>query len=179
VFQTFIASATVGVGGAANIEFTGIPQTFTDLTVVLSGRAVNNFNYRIYVQLNSTTTGYTWRNIETDASSPYSSNETSIGESYGMMLGWIAGSSNSTANTPNSCQMLIPNYTGSINKTATSEGLYENNASTHNNGFAASASTVNAAVTSLLIRSTATNIAQHSTAYLYGTLKGSGGATVS
>lgn len=178
MFQTLIASATVGSGGAASIEFTGIPQTFTDLTVVLSGRAVNNFNYRIYVQLNSTTTGYTWRNIEADGSSVYSSNQSSIGDSYGLMLGWIAGASSATANTPNSCQMVIPNYTGAANKAAASEGLFENNATAANNGFAGSASTVTAAVTSLLIRSASTNIAQHSTAYLYGTLKGSGGASV-
>jgi len=33
-----IQTVTVGSGGAANIEFTSIPQTYTDLVVVLSLR---------------------------------------------------------------------------------------------------------------------------------------------
>jgi len=33
-----IASSTVGAGGAANIDFTSIPATFTDLYLVVSGR---------------------------------------------------------------------------------------------------------------------------------------------
>jgi len=37
-----IATVTVGSGGAANIEFTSIPATFTDLLVVLSLRAENS-----------------------------------------------------------------------------------------------------------------------------------------
>jgi hypothetical protein len=33
-----IASVTVGSGGAANIEFTSIPATYTDLVVLFSAR---------------------------------------------------------------------------------------------------------------------------------------------
>jgi hypothetical protein len=33
-----ISSVTVGAGGAAYIEFTNIPQTYTDLNLVFSGR---------------------------------------------------------------------------------------------------------------------------------------------
>ena len=36
---TLIASSTVGSGGAANIEFTSIPATYTDLLIKMSARA--------------------------------------------------------------------------------------------------------------------------------------------
>ena len=37
-----IATVTVGSGGTANIEFTSIPSTYTDLKLMLSGRTSNN-----------------------------------------------------------------------------------------------------------------------------------------
>jgi hypothetical protein len=37
-----ISSVTVGSGGAANIEFTSIPATYTDLVVLFSGQELTD-----------------------------------------------------------------------------------------------------------------------------------------
>ena len=39
---TLISSVTVGSGGAASIEFTSIPSTYTDLVLKLSARSSRN-----------------------------------------------------------------------------------------------------------------------------------------
>jgi hypothetical protein len=39
------SSVTVGSGGAADIEFTSIPATYTDLLLVLSGRGTTGRRY--------------------------------------------------------------------------------------------------------------------------------------
>jgi hypothetical protein len=41
-----IETVTVGSGGAANIEFTSIPQTYTDLKLVISGKNDKCCNFK-------------------------------------------------------------------------------------------------------------------------------------
>ena len=55
-----IATVTVGSGGAANIEFTSIPATYTDLVIHLSGRTTRNDTADdIGIELNNVTpTGF-------------------------------------------------------------------------------------------------------------------------
>jgi hypothetical protein len=179
MFQTLIASANANSGAVASFEFTSIPQTYTDLVLVVSARYVSTGTDFVLVQLNGTTTGYTWRNLQGDSSTVNSYTQTSIGGlTMGMFASFVGGTSY-TANTFNSCQMLIPNYTGSTTKTASSEGVFENNSTVANQTIVASSSSVTAAVTSLTVKIFSGNLAQYSTAYLYGTLKGSGGASVS
>jgi hypothetical protein len=52
---TLISSVTVGSGGAANIEFTSIPQTYTDLLYKISGR-LSVDSASAFLRYNGTTT---------------------------------------------------------------------------------------------------------------------------
>ncbi len=54
-----IETVTVGAGGAANIEFTNIPQTYTHLQIRGIGRTARaNIEDGLYIRFNSATTGY-------------------------------------------------------------------------------------------------------------------------
>ena len=125
MFGSLIASATVGAGGAASIDFTSIPQTYTDLTLVISTRATDA-NGEIDLKINNSTSAiYTVRRLTgngSSAGSSVSSNQT-IGYSAGL-----GGRSDYTASTFGSTIITIPNYTGSANKTFSGEAVNENNA---------------------------------------------------
>ena len=51
-----IQTVTVGAGGASSIEFTSIPQTYTDLKVVFSVRDATNNNGVVKITFNGSAT---------------------------------------------------------------------------------------------------------------------------
>lgn len=156
-----ISSVTVGSGGAANIEFTSIPNTYTDLVLVASTRGTNaQVGDDVYITLNSATTSFTWRYLFGDGSAASSSNGTS---------NYLATSNGngSTASTFGSISVYLPNYAGSTNKTYSADSAGENNGTTGGLMFMAGLRSNTAAITSIKISGIA-NMAQHSTAYLYG-----------
>ena len=161
-----IASVTVGAGGAANIEFTSIPGTYTDLVLLSSTRGVSGtVNYR--VSFNGSTTGYTSKLLYGDGSSAASVNNavtTAIDYSN------YANASTETASTFSNNQVYIPNYAGSNNKSVSIETVRENNATAALVGMTAGLWSNTAAITSIKIDG-GTNYAQYSTATLYGILK--------
>jgi hypothetical protein len=179
MFQTLIASATVGAGGAASIDFASIPQTFTDLTLVLSARAeLNTTTAPLAMRFNGLSTGiYSIRQLRGTGASALSNAVTNSSSFDGGDC--IPGSS-STAQVFANVQYVIPNYTQTTdNKTIILEAVGEGNiTSTVYQVISTGRSASNLAVSSISIL-TSGNWAQYSTAYLYGTLKGSGGATVS
>lgn len=173
MFQTLIASATVGAGGATNIDFSAIPGTFTDLVLVVSARSGSAGDV-LWVRFNNdSSTLCTHRWLNGDGSSTFSSN--AGGNSF-IRLGTIT--SGDTANTFTSFQVTIPNYSGSANKTVAVDGVNENNATTAHQRITTGIWPVSSAITQITISNNGSSISQHSTAYLYGTLKGSGGASV-
>lgn len=173
MYGTLISSVTVGAGGAASIDFTSIPGTYTDLYLVLSGRgsgaAVTNF---IFINVNGSTTGYSNRFLVGTGSSVYSSTYTP--DHYNTDIG-VTGST-ATANTFGNTIVAFPNYAGSTAKSASLDAVAENNAAASGESISAMLWSGTAAITSISV-TTSGNFAQYSTAYLYGLLKGSGGAT--
>jgi hypothetical protein len=165
-----IASATVGAGGAATISFSSIPQTYTDLVLLLSTRSTSGSD--LTMTFNANGTGYSRRLLIGDGS-------TAISVAASNNFFALNGNSTYTASTFGSNCITIPNYTGSANKTLFTDGVNENNATTALQVLYAGLWSNTAAITSIELGSGAANFAQHSTAYLYGILKGSGGATVS
>jgi hypothetical protein len=63
-----IATVTVGAGGAANIEFTSIPSTYTHLQVRLIARlSTADTGGNVFLQFNSdTASNYSWHYVEGD-----------------------------------------------------------------------------------------------------------------
>jgi len=174
---TLIQSVTVGSGGAASIEFGSIPQTYTDLVLVGSLRSTSTssntgeydaFGYRF----NSSTSGYTTRNLQGNGSVASSSTQTTMTASVGGTYGRIsnAGINNSLSGTSifTSINLYIPNYVGSINKSWSLEYVEEGNATTRYSEIIAGLWSNTTAISSIAFALVTGNFAQYSSASLYG-----------
>jgi hypothetical protein len=174
--MTLIQTIEVGAGGSSAFSFTSIPQTYTDLVVVHSTRQTGAVSFAgVNTQFNSSATGYSSRRLYGTGSGVASDSQS--GNS--AIPSGDANAASSTSNTFTTVQMYIPNYTGSANKSTSSESVSEANASAAYQFIVAGLWANSAAITTVSITSTNGNFAQYSTASLYGVLKGSGGATVS
>jgi hypothetical protein len=155
-----IAGITVGAGGAASMTFSSIPQTYTDLKIVVSGRSSDgNFGYLIL--LNNAASTYAGRFIEglnTSASSYNSANA----------LGGYLNYSTQTANTFSSSEAYIPNYTSLLSKTHSIDTVQESNSATGvYSAIGAKLYTTTSAITSIVLTIN-TLFVQYTTATLYG-----------
>ena len=164
-----IATVTVGSGGAASIDFTSIPATYTDLVVKLSARAVDGGDTFASVKttFNGSTSGYTNIRMQGDGSNDSSGSDgtDSIWQKYGT------NGSNTTANTFGDLEIYIPNYASSDYKSTSSDSVGENNATEVYSVLNAGLWSNTAAITSIkleLIYITIRNFVQYSTATLYG-----------
>lgn len=172
---TVIAHTEVGSGGAANITFSSIPSTYTDLLIMVNTRIneVNATGEAIYITLNGSTANFTNRYLQGDGASVVS----------GILGRYVASQSAllSTSNTFGNAYIYIPNYSSSQNKCISSDSVSENNANTaysviHSNLWSNTAA-INEVI---LVAGTNDSFVQYSTATIYGITKGSsGGVTVS
>ena len=158
-----IATVTVGSGGAANIEFTSIPGTYTDLNVVLSARSNRN-SYQDYVKVtfNSATANRTNRTLIADAG-------TVVSENSSTMRFARVSAATATASTFGNCSLYIPNYTSSNNKSSSADGVSENNSSSSILTLDANLWSDSSAITSIQISpGDGTLFVEYSSATLYG-----------
>ena len=156
---TLIASSTVGSGGAANIEFTSIPATYTDLVLKISPR-LDSTNGTVYIDYNSTTSNQSWRRL-------YNSSGTAGSDNSTRQL-MTAVESTFTANTFGSTEIYIPNYASSNYKSSSVDTVQENNSTTNTQALIANLWSDTAAITAIRIVPFSGNFVQYSTAYLYG-----------
>jgi len=162
---TKIASVTVGAGGAATISFTSIPQTYTDLCMKLSIRGLGSAtNESYYINVNGTGFTGTRRALFGTGTTAGSENAANIRWDYFSDAG-------ATANSFGSGELYIPNYTGSTNKSISLEGVAEGNVAGMFRAMTAALWSNSAAITSLTLEGLNGNIAQYSTAVLYGISK--------
>ena len=159
------STVTVGSGGAANIDFTSIPSTYTDLVLKVSART-NRAATGDYVlaAFNGSTASFTNRILDGDGTN-VNVDATARVISYGT-------GATATASTFANSEAYIPNYTSANSKTFSSDNVTENNAT---NAFAdiiagiwASSSAINQIT---LTPNVGTLFAQYTTASLYGILK--------
>jgi hypothetical protein len=151
---------SVGSGGAASMDFTSIPSTYTDLCVKISARTDVNGDRDLYISFNSSTSSFTNKTLEGSGSAAYS-NSTS------RYLGTIGGT-NVTTSTFVSSETYVPNYAGSNNKSFSTDTVGENNATTAYATLAAGLWSNTAAITAIGITPSSGNFVQYSTATLYG-----------
>jgi hypothetical protein len=171
--MTLVSTVTVGAGGAASIEFTGIPGTATDLLLVLSGRVVGAADYTAsYFRVNGSTSTFSSRHLAGTGSS-VSSTTGGTGSIEFSLPG-----STATASTFGNVAFYMPNYAGSTNKTFSIDGVTERNATNSIQRITAGQWATTSAITSVTVLSDS-DFVQYSTASLYTITKGSGGATVS
>jgi hypothetical protein len=160
-----IASVTVGAGGAASIDFTSIPATYTDLCLELSlrdGTSAQSVNGNIVFNSN-TSAVYSSRRLYGTGSAAGSDSFSSLSSMPGI---WI-NSATATSNTFANIMIYIPNYASSTNKSVSIDSVTENNATGAYSGFTAGLFASSSAISSISI-STGSNFVQYSTATLYG-----------
>jgi hypothetical protein len=163
---TLIASVTVGSGGAASIDFSSIPSTYTDLCLKISARNVSGAQVFDYLKIgfNGSVADYTLRTLEGDGSSAASYTRSTFGVNF---AGRFNGAG-STSNTFGNAEMYFPNYAGSTNKSMSVDTVTENNGTTAYATLLAGLWSQTAAITSISFTTEISNFAQHSTATLYG-----------
>jgi hypothetical protein len=164
---TKIASVTVGSNAPASIDFTSIPSAYTDLAIKVSARK-NESGGAVNLQmlLNDSTSGYTQRALLGDGSSA-----SSFSDNTELSLMYVTSAAN-TANTFNSAEIYITNYTSSASKSISVDSVTENNAATTNMSLMAGLWSNSAAINKITLRVYSPNtLAQYSTFTLYGISK--------
>lgn len=160
-----ITSVTVGSGGASTIDFTSIPQTYTDLLIKASLRTGVAGNYDdIDISFNGETARQ-WRGLYSVTTSAGSGTNTAFN------IVAAADGATATASTFSNCDIYIPSYTSTGIKVISSDAVAANNSNTDwNVNIGSNSITNSAAVTSISLYG-AGSFVQHSTAYLYGIKK--------
>jgi hypothetical protein len=165
---TLISSVNVGSGGAANIEFTSIPATYTDLVVKVSPRfSPSAINAALLLKFNSdaSTSNYTGVQLRGSGSA-------FIGEVLSTYAGSYVAEVNAnttTASTFSNVEIYIPNYLSSNKKSMSISGVMENNATLAFATLNGQIWNSTSAITSITLNAHSTgNFMQYSTAYLYG-----------
>ena len=159
-----IQTVTVGAGGAANIQFTSIPQTYTDLKILVSAKDngsgdINNMN----ISFNGSTSNLLYRSLYT-----FGSTAASDTASNGF-VGFTTQSGSGVTSNFNNMEIYIPNYTAARNKPINIDGVSEKNAATGVGlSIVANQWSNSAAITSVTLTPTTQSWVQYTTAYLYG-----------
>jgi hypothetical protein len=126
--NTYVAIAkNVITTNTASITFSAIPSTYTDLLLVVSGRSSTAPGYVLLTMNGAPTSAET--TLKSDGTTVTFANSTGDGQFFGQ--GYLRQSdSGMTANTFNSVEIYIPNYTGSQSKIASATSVTETNAAT-------------------------------------------------
>lgn len=148
---------------ASSITFSSLPQTYTDLVLVFSGRSARAATFEEFrIFFNGSNTSLTTRYLEGDGSSVVS----------GAPSNGFIGIGNSTASSLNafsSSTIYIPNYAGSTIKTFSVDSVGETNSSTSYQDIVAGVWNSTAPITSItLTNGTGSNWSQNTSATLYG-----------
>lgn len=149
---------------AASITFSNIPQIYSDLYVVFSARSARTSvgTDDVVVRLNADASNHSARILWGTGGSAASLTDTQ------PLIGEYPTSTNTT-NTFGSYQLYIANYTSSVAKSFSADGVGENNATTSYQSVTAGLYNSVDPVTSLLIRTgSGSNLEQNSSATLYG-----------
>jgi hypothetical protein len=156
-----IASTTLG-SAQANIDFTSIPSTYTDLCLKFSARTAQ-------------AEVATWLKIAFNGSAASFSSRYLVGNGSAASSNTLAQyggdgvSANATASTFSNVEIYIPNYAGSANKSYSVDSVTENNATSAFALLIAGLWSNTAAINQItLTPNTGANFVQHSSAYLYG-----------
>jgi hypothetical protein len=158
VTHKLIQTITVGSGGAATIDFTSIPATYTDLVLYMSARSTDL--RALNIKFNNTSTTYTVRHLDGDGASATSNNYSLAGD---------AVPSTATASVFGNNIYYIPNYAGSNQKSYSVDSVTENNGTTAYQHLTGGLWNGTSAITQITFNIVSSgNFAQYSSASLYG-----------
>lgn len=164
---TLIASNTL-TGTAANVTFSSIPSTYTDLVLRASARGDNSgttFANFIVTINGSSSNVYSYTRMVGNGSTVSNgqfANQVNVFANY-------YNASSSTANTFGNAEFYFPNYTASANKPFSYYGLQEDNSSTAIMTITSALFRDTTAISSItLTASGSANFVTNSSFYLYG-----------
>lgn len=160
------------------IELTSVPQTYTDLLMLVSARvdgsifAAINDDTKIVINGGYSSSNFSYRNLFGEGSgSPIS--DTWDGRNF-------SNNSQSTSNTFSNMAIYVPNYSGSNQKSFSVESIMATNGSQGRQLIAAGLWNQTTAVTSIGVRGSYGLFVAGTSVTLYGITKGSSnGVTVS
>lgn len=142
-----IADVTVS-SPQASVEFTSIPQGYTDLMLVCSARRTAIYADS-FIRFNSDSgANYSYRLLRSDGSGTSSS---SLSAQTYLQAGHFASRSTYTANTFGSGSIYIPNYTSANQKSISVDSVNENNATQAETMLVAGLWTGTAAINSITV----------------------------
>ena len=157
---TKIATVTVGSGGSASIDFSNIPQNFTDLVIVASLRTAYASTFdNCDLRFNNT--------ASSGGKRLYGSGTAVASDPYGYLF--VTNGATSTASTFSNSVAYIPSYTSSNYKSSGIDSVVETNAATSYSYLEAGLFSSTSAVNRLtLLSTTSSTISEFSSATLYG-----------
>ncbi len=173
--MVLLEKIVVPSAGASSVTFTSIPQSYTDLKIVVSARNddSNSAGGLFYVGLNGVSTDLSSRVLYGYGSGVGSLSSTAASAIFGYTT-----SSGSTASTFGNAEIYIPNYTSSNNKSISVDAVNENNATDGRQDIVAGLWSSSSAITSVTLYSArisdgaaSGSFVQYSTFYLYGVAK--------
>jgi hypothetical protein len=161
-FTQISTAVTVGSGGAASIDFSSIPSTYTDLIVKLSVRTnVSAVADDVFLAFNGSTSTFTGRYLQGTGSAV-------VTGTYNRFAGFGTGNT-ATASTFSNQEIYIPNYLASTNKSHGVDSVSENNATVAQMALVAGLWSTSSAINQITLTPVSgTLFLQYSTAYLYG-----------
>ncbi len=158
-----IATTEVGSGGTASIEFTSIPQTYTDLKIVVSGRSTGTGGFdSLRVFFNGNTANFTVRELRRSGSSSL--------DSYAIgyaQAGYVTETTVGTSIFSNG-EIYIPRYTSGYYKTSLADNDAENNSASGMVILSARLWSNTDAITSITVKPNDGSFVQYTSASLYG-----------
>lgn len=159
-----LIQSLTSLDGQSSADFTSIPQTYTDLYILVCARGNGYNGTDLNIKFNSSSTGYSgqviWKDGNSTAITSISSGSTA--GYIGVMPGAQAGT-----NAYGTAKVYISSYTSSTNKQASFEFTTERMGVDTWIGFGNISSSVSSAINSISIVPSAAFLGS-STAYLYG-----------
>ena len=173
--MTLIQHYEVPAGsGLTSVTLSSIPQTHTDLLVLVSSRAGTGGGggLDLYITFNGSSSGYSGRTLlgtgSTFASQTPGSSSIKIGQ-------WINAA---TANTYGNASIYLPNYAGSQDKAVSADLVAENNGTLSREFISASSWANSSGISSITFEAELSYpIQQYSSFTIFGITAGSDGTT--
>ena len=158
-----IASSTVGSGGAASIDFTSIPGTYTDLCVKLSAASNRATNDTFNLTFNGSGSSYSGKALYGNGTAPGSFATSSA------KVGDLSANGTNYSNVFANDEIYVPNYTSSNYKSVSADSVSEANATGAEMTLVGALWSNTDAITSITIEpNVGSLLLEYSTAYLYG-----------